>query len=190
VKLEGKDITKLPTDERARRGMFLGFQYPQEIEGVKVGGLIRKAKSADGEKQTLDTMVANTRALEKSMESAGLGKEFIQRELNVGFSGGEKKRLEIVQMMELKPKMAILDEIDSGLDVDGVRLVAGAIERMRDGRRAFLIITHYPRLFKYLKPDYVHVMVKGKLVKTGGPELLKLLDEKGYSAFTKGAKDV
>ncbi len=191
VRLDGKDITKLATDERARCGMFLGFQYPQEIEGVKVSGLMRKAKGAiRGGKQTLDRMMADMKQLEANMAKAGLGKEFVQRELNVGFSGGEKKRLEIVQMMELKPKMAILDEIDSGLDVDGVKLVANAIEAMRDGKRAFLIITHYPRLFKYLKPDYVHVMVKGRLVKTGGPELLKLLDEKGYSAFSKGAKDV
>jgi Fe-S cluster assembly ATP-binding protein len=191
IRFGGKDITGLATDERARLGMFLGFQYPQEIEGVKVSGLLRKAKGAvQGGKQTLDSMMADMKSLEASMGKTGLGKEFMQRELNVGFSGGEKKRLEIAQMLELKPKIAILDEIDSGLDVDGVRLVAGAINAMRDGKRAFLIITHYPRLFKYLKPDYVHVMVKGKIAKTGGPELLKVLDEKGYSAFSKGAKDV
>ena len=119
-------------------------------------------------------------------EQTGLDKKFIQRELNVGFSGGEKKRMEIAQMIELKPRLVILDEIDSGLDVDGVRLVADAIKRMQDGKRSFLIITHYPRLLRYLDPDYVHVMVNGKIVKTGGPELLKELEERGYTGFKKG----
>ncbi len=184
VSFYGRDITKAPADERARQGMFLAFQHPQEIEGVKVSMLIRRAKAAvSGEKQTLDRMMEDMAKLEKDMAKTGLGKEFVQRELNVGFSGGEKKRLEIVQMMELKPKLAILDEIDSGLDVDGVKLVADAIGGLKDGKRSFLIITHYPRLFKYLKPDYVHVMVKGKLVKTGGPRLIRMLDEKGYAAF-------
>jgi Fe-S cluster assembly ATP-binding protein len=187
VSFDGKDVSKSPADERAKAGMFLGFQHPQEIEGVKVSAMVRKAKNASStEKQTLDRMMADMKALEGSMKKAGLGKEFMQRELNVGFSGGEKKRMEIVQMMELKPKLVILDEIDSGLDVDGIKLVAEAIRKMQDGKRSFLIITHYPRLFKHLKPDFVHVMVRGRIVSTGGPELLKALDEKGYSAFTKG----
>jgi len=187
----GKNISRTAPDERARLGIFLGFQHPQEIEGVKVSSMIRKAKGAiSTEKQTLDKMMADLKELEGTVKKVGLDKEFIQRELNVGFSGGEKKRLEIVQMMELKPKLVILDEIDSGLDVDGIRLVADAIKKMQDGKRSFLIITHYPRILKHLKPDFVHVMVKGKIVKTDGPKLLKLLDEKGYSEFEKGAKNV
>jgi len=187
----GKNISRTAPDERARLGIFLGFQHPQEIEGVKVSSMIRKAKGAiSTEKQTLDKMMADLKELEGTVKKVGLDKEFIQRELNVGFSGGEKKRLEIVQMMELKPKLVILDEIDSGLDVDGIRLVADAIKKMQDGKRSFLIITHYPRILKHLKPDFVHVMVKGKIVKTDGPKLLKLLDEKGYSDFEKGAKNV
>jgi len=191
VLFDGKNISKSTPDERARLGLFLGFQHPQEIEGVKVSSMIRKAKGATSlEKQTLDKMMADMKKLEGTVRKVGLDKEFIQRELNVGFSGGEKKRLEIVQMMELKPKVVILDEIDSGLDVDGIRLVAEAIKKMQDGKRSFIIITHYPRILKYVKPDFVHVMVKGKIVKTDGPKLLKLLDEKGYAAFGAGAKDV
>lgn len=195
VKVDGKDISKSPADERAKAGMFLGFQHPQEIEGVKVSSMVRKAKGAvsgGAEKQTLDRMMADMKELEGAVKKAGLAKEFMQRELNVGFSGGEKKRMEIVQMTELKPRLVILDEIDSGLDVDGIKLVADAIRKMQDGKRSFLIITHYPRLLKYVKPDFVHVMVRGKIVKTDGPGLLKSLDEKGYSAFTKGEgeKDV
>ena len=191
IVLDGKDITRSPPDERARMGLFLGFQHPQEIEGVKVSGMIRKAKGATARgRQTLERMMAGMKELEAASEKMGLEKEFVQRELNVGFSGGEKKRLEMVQMMELKPGLVILDEIDSGLDVDGIKLAAGAIKRMRDGKRAFLIITHYPRILKHVRPDFVHVMVKGRIVRTDGPRLLKLLDEKGYSAFGEGAKDV
>jgi len=191
--LDGKDISKSPADERAKAGMFLGFQHPQEIEGVKVSSMIRKAKGAVSgvaEKQTLERMMADMKELEGAVRKAGLEKEFIQRELNVGFSGGEKKRLEVVQMMELKPRLVMLDEIDSGLDVDGIKLVSDAIRKMQDGKRSFLIITHYPRILKHVKPDFVHVMVKGRIVETGGAKLLKLLDEKGYSAFGEGAKDV
>lgn len=188
IVFDGKDISKSTTDERARLGMFLGFQHPQEIEGVKVSSLVRKAKSAiKPEKQTMERMMADMRELEETSKRIGLGSDFIQREINVGFSGGEKKRMEIVQMSELDPKLIILDEIDSGLDVDGIRLVADQIKRMRDGKKSFLIITHYPRLLKYLKPDHVHVMVQGKIVRTDGPEILKTLEEKGYSEYTKGA---
>jgi Fe-S cluster assembly ATP-binding protein len=184
ILFDGKDISKSKADERARMGMFLAFQHPQEIEGVKVSSFIRKAKGAQSsEKQSLDKMIEDMKALEKTIKKAGLEKEFMQRELNVGFSGGEKKRLEIVQMMELKPKLAILDEIDSGLDVDGIKLVADAIKKMQDGKRSFLLITHYPRILKYLKPDFVHLIVKGKIVKSGGSELAKTLDEKGYKDY-------
>jgi len=186
IDLDGKDISKSKPDERARLGMFLAFQHPQEIEGVKVSGMIRKAKSAlNPGKQSVESMMKDLEKLEASMKKAGLDEKFMQRELNVGFSGGEKKRLEIVQMMELAPKLIILDEIDSGLDVDGIKLVADAIKKMDDGKRSFLIITHYPRLMKHIKADFVHVMAKGRIVKSAGPELLKTLDEKGYADFTK-----
>jgi Fe-S cluster assembly ATP-binding protein len=188
IKFEGKDISKSSADERARLGMFLAFQHPTEIEGLKISNFLRKAKGTrHKEKQTIDKMMADMQHLEETTKKVGLDELFIQRELNVGFSGGEKKRMEIVQMMELDPKLVILDEIDSGLDVDGIRLVADGIKEMQDGSRSFLIITHYPRLLRYLKPDFVHVMVKGKIVKTDGPELLKTLEEKGYNQFLKGA---
>jgi len=188
IKFNGKDISKATPDERARAGMFLAFQHPTEIEGLKISNFIRKAKAVgQKEKQTIDKMMADMQHLEQTTKKVGLDEKFIQRELNVGFSGGEKKRMEIVQMMELEPKLIILDEIDSGLDVDGIRLVAHGIKEMQDGKRSFLIITHYPRLLRYLKPDFVHVMVKGKIVRTDGPELLKTLEEKGYNQFLGGA---
>ena len=127
--------------------------------------------------------MADLRHLEESTKQLGLDERFMQREANVGFSGGEKKRMEIVQMIELEPRLIILDEIDSGLDVDGIRLVADAIKKMQDGKRSFLIITHYPRLLRYLKPDFVHVMVDGRIVKTDGPELFEDLEKEGYSKF-------
>jgi Fe-S cluster assembly ATP-binding protein len=188
IMFNGKDVSKATTDERARAGLFLAFQHPTEIEGLKISNFIRKAKGTrHEEKQTIEKMMADMQHLEETTKKVGLDEKFIQRELNVGFSGGEKKRMEIVQMMELNPKLIILDEIDSGLDVDGIRLVANAINKMQDGKRSFLIITHYPRLLKYLKPDFVHVMVKGRIVKTDGSQLLKTLEEKGYDQFLKGA---
>jgi Fe-S cluster assembly ATP-binding protein len=188
IKFEGKDISKATPDERARAGMFLAFQHPTEIEGLKISNFLRKAKATQHkEKQTIDRMMADMQHLEETTKKVGLDGRFIQRELNVGFSGGEKKRMEIVQMVELEPKLVILDEIDSGLDVDGIRLVAEGIKKMQNGKRSFLIITHYPRLLRYLKPDFVHVMVKGRIVKTDGPELLKTLEEKGYNQFLEGA---
>jgi Fe-S cluster assembly ATP-binding protein len=188
IEFNGKDVSKSTADERARLGMFLAFQHPQEIEGVKVSNLVRKAKGAQnpGQKQTMEKMMKDLTHLEQSTKELGLDELFVQREVNLGFSGGEKKRMEIVQMKEMQPKLIILDEIDSGLDVDGIRLVAGAINKLNDGKRSFLIITHYPRLLKYLKPDHVHVMIKGKIVKTDGPEILKSLEKKGYSQFIKG----
>lgn len=184
IEFNGKDVSKSTPDERARLGMFLGFQHPQEIEGVKVSSLVRKAKSVKSKKkQTMEKMMEDMRELEDTTARLGLDEKFIQREVNVGFSGGEKKRMEIVQMSELSPKLIILDEIDSGLDVDGIRLVAQQIRKMNDGKRSFLIITHYPRLLRYVKPDHVHVMVRGRIVKTDGPEILKTLEEKGYAQF-------
>jgi Fe-S cluster assembly ATP-binding protein len=184
IEFNGVDISKKTPDERARAGLFLAFQHPQEIEGVKISNLVRKAKgSKDPKKQTMEKMMADLKHLEESTKQLGLDEQFMQREANVGFSGGEKKRMEMVQMIELEPKLIILDEIDSGLDVDGIRLVADSIKKMQNGKRSFLIITHYPRLLKYLKPDHVHVMVLGKIVKSDGPQILQTLEEKGYSEF-------
>lgn len=187
IKLEGKELLKLPTDERARLGLFLSFQNPEEIEGVKVSSFIRKAVAArSGNAKDLDAMVKAHEDLVSSAGKLGMDKSFVSRELNVGFSGGEKKRLEILQMVALKPKAAILDEPDSGLDVDGIRLVASAIKGLSDGKRCFLIITHYPRILKYLEPDFVHVLADGRIVKSGDARLAHEIEDKGYSAYTGG----
>lgn len=189
IVVNGKDVSKLSPDKRAAKGLFLAFQHPEEIEGVKVGNFVRKAKATNsGEKQDMDKMMETQEKLEKSLVDLGLRKEFSQRELNIGFSGGEKKRLEMTQMISLEPNVIILDEIDSGLDVDGVKLVADAIKKMQDGKRSFLIITHYPRILKYLKPNFVHIMVNGKLVDTGDAKLAEEIEKNGYEKYGRGAK--
>ncbi len=191
VKIDGAELVGLPADERARKGLFLAFQSPEEVEGVKVSNFIRKALAArdGGAPQDLDRLVAAHEELVKVSERLGMDKSFISRELNVGFSGGEKKRLEILQMMALKPKAVILDEVDSGLDVDGIKLISGAISELHDGSRCFLIITHYPRILKYIKPDFVHVLAHGKIVLSGGEKLAHDIEEHGYSSYLKGKHD-
>lgn len=188
VTLDGKEMLGLPPDERARSGMFLAFQNPEEIEGVKASNLVRKAVAAREGRQDVEGMMRIQEGLVASAESLGMDKAFVSRELNVGFSGGEKKRMEMLQMLALRPKVAILDEVDSGLDVDGVRLVAKAIAGLNDGKRCFLIITHYPRILKHLKADAVHILADGKLVLSGGEELAHEIEEKGYSSYLKGGK--
>jgi len=184
--LDGTEITKMTVDQRANAGIFLAFQNPEEIEGVKISTFLRKARSVKNEKKrTMDEMLAEQKEIEANAKRVGMGFEFIKRELNVGFSGGEKKRMEIVQMMALAPKIIMLDEIDSGLDVDGLKQVAKAIESMRDGKRSFLIITHYPRILNYVKPDKVHVMIKGNIVETGGKELAQELEKEGYTNYNE-----
>jgi Fe-S cluster assembly ATP-binding protein len=188
--LDDEDITSLETDERARKGLFLAFQHPEEIEGVAISNFIRKARSASSEeKQDLDKMLEEQKELEKNAQKLGIGPEFIRRDLNVGFSGGEKKRMEMLQAISLKPKVVVLDEVDSGLDVDGLRLIAKALEKMKDGKRCFLIITHYPRILRHLKADYVHIMVDGELVATDNESLAHEIEESGYSRYL-GGKDV
>ena len=184
IKIDSKEISNLPPDERARAGLFLAFQNPEEIEGVKVSNLIRKANAANLSAD-LDKMVKAHQALVKTSEKLGMDKSFVSRELNVGFSGGEKKRLEVLQMLALKPSVVILDEIDSGLDVDGLKLITKAINELNDGVRCFLIITHYPRLLKYLVPNVVHIMVNGKIVCSGNHKLAQKIEKKGYSAYLK-----
>lgn len=186
VKIGLDELIGLPADERARKGLFLSFQNPEEVEGVKVSNLVRKALFArNSAALDLDKMVAMHEGLVASAKKLGMEKEAVSRELNVGFSGGEKKRLEALQMVALNPKVIVLDEIDSGLDVDGVKLISKAINDMLNGSRCFLIITHYPRILKYVKPDRVHVLSGGKIVKSGGAELAHEIGENGYEKYSK-----
>jgi Fe-S cluster assembly ATP-binding protein len=186
IKLDGSEMSSLGPEKRAKKGLFLAFQNPEEIEGVKVSNFIRKAAAArDGGAQDLDAMVKSHERLLSTLQALGMDKGFATRELNIGFSGGEKKRLEVLQMLMLKPKVIMLDEIDSGLDVDGLRLVAKAIKSLKaaDRRRAFLLVTHYPRILKYLKPDRVHVLAGGKIVKSGTAKLAHEIEKNGYARY-------
>ncbi len=183
IVLDGENISELKTDERAKKGMFLAFQNPQEIEGVTVAHLLRKARLGEekNKKKILEQMTAIQGDIDSGAELVGMRKEFVKRDLNVGFSGGEKKRNEILQMAVLKPKVVILDEIDSGLDIDALKHVAGAINKLRSKDRSFLLITHYQRILHYIKPDFVHVMMQGSIVKSGNAKLAHELEEKGYA---------
>ena len=183
ILLDGEDVTNLKTDERARKGIFLAFQNPQEIEGVNISNLLRKAKLGEekDKKKILDQMMQIQKEIEKATYEVGMQKEFVKRDLNVGFSGGEKKRNEILQMTVLKPRVIVLDEIDSGLDIDALKHVSKAINDMRSKDRCFLLITHYQRILDYIKPDFVHIMMNGSIVKSGDYKLAKELEEKGYS---------
>ncbi|MFH1520450.1 MAG: Fe-S cluster assembly ATPase SufC [Candidatus Micrarchaeota archaeon] len=188
IKLNGKELINLKTNERAKAGMFLAFQNPEEVEGVKASSLIRKAKSVADSNNDLDKMVKDHEKLVKLCEKLGLDKSFISREINVGFSGGEKKRLEILQMSALKPKVIILDEIDSGLDVDGIKVISKAIKELDDGTRSFLIVTHYPRILKYIVPNVVHILSNGKIIKSGNAKLAYQIEKDGYAKVKKNAK--
>lgn len=190
IKLDGKELTKLSPDERARLGLFLSFQNPEEIEGVKTSNLMRKAMAARGKAAPdMDEMLRMHEQLIGSAEKLGMDKDMVSRELNVGFSGGEKKRMEILQMIALDPKLAVLDEPDSGLDVDGIKLIASAIKELSDGKRSFLIITHHADILKYLEADHVHVLAHGRIVKSDGMELAHEIEEKGYGEYNGGSKD-
>jgi Fe-S cluster assembly ATP-binding protein len=182
----GENILELPADKRAHLGLFLGFQYPREVTGVTFGNFLRIASNAVKKAQNSTEKPIGPLQFypiaQKEIEAVKMDKSFIGRSLNEGFSGGEKKRAEIVQMAVLKPKMAMLDEIDSGLDIDALKTVAEGIqmnfEKLQPG---MLIITHYQRILDYLKPHYVHVMSEGRIVKSGGPELAKQLESGGYA---------
>ena len=186
VTLDGVDVLEMSVDERARAGLFLAMQYPVEVPGVSVANFLRTAKTAiDGEAPKLRTWGAELRG---AMERLHMDPAFAQRNVNEGFSGGEKKRHEIVQLELLKPKMAILDETDSGLDVDALRVVSEGVNRVRDtGDTGLLLITHYTRILRYIKPDFVHVFVAGRIVEQGGPELADKLEEEGYERYVAGA---
>jgi Fe-S cluster assembly ATP-binding protein len=182
VTYKGKDLLEMSPDERAREGVFLAFQYPVEIPGVSVTNFMKAAINAKRRHFGLDPMDAKDflKLMRQKMELVEIKKEMMSRSLNEGFSGGEKKRNEIFQMAMLEPSLCMLDETDSGLDIDALRIVANGINKLRAADRSFLVITHYQRLLNYIVPDVVHVMFGGKIVKSGGKELALELEEKGY----------
>ncbi|MGZ5389941.1 MAG: Fe-S cluster assembly ATPase SufC [Aeromicrobium sp.] len=186
VTLDGVDILSMKVDERARAGLFLAMQYPVEVPGVSVANFLRTAKTAiDGEAPKLRTWIKDVNS---ALERVTLDKEFAQRSVNEGFSGGEKKRHEIAQLELLNPRFAILDETDSGLDIDALRIVAGGVNRFSEqGDRGVLLITHYTRILQYIKPDYVHVFVAGRVAEQGGRELADQLEAEGYDKYLKAA---
>jgi len=178
--LNGENVLEMGVDERARAGLFLAMQYPSEIAGVTNSDFLRSAINARRGEGNEISLIKFIRQMEGKMKELEMNPEFAHRYLNEGFSGGEKKRNEILQMMLLDPKIAILDEIDSGLDIDALRIVANGVNAMRSEDRGFLIITHYQRLLNYVAPDFVHVMMQGRIVKSGGPELAERLEAEGY----------
>ena len=182
LKYEGKNLQEIPIEERAQKGIFLAFQYPLEIPGVNTTNFLKTSlnsiRKARGEKE-LDTLNLLKLIKEKASE-LNIDEKFLSRQLNVGFSGGEKKKNEILQMKLLEPKLSILDETDSGLDIDALRIVADGVNSHKNKNNAFLIITHYQRLLDYIKPDFIHVLSKGKIIKTGCAELGQELEKTGY----------
>ena len=183
VKLDGSDILEMEPEERAAAGLFLAFQYPVEIPGVGNMTFLRTAVNSQRKARGEDEISATDflKQVRERAKSLQIDAEMLKRPVNVGFSGGEKKRNEILQMAILEPRMCILDETDSGLDVDAMKLVAEGVNALRDAGRGFLVITHYQRLLDHIKPDVVHIMANGKIVKTGGPELALEVENNGYS---------
>jgi Fe-S cluster assembly ATP-binding protein len=179
---EGNDLSEMAPEERAHKGLFLSFQYPVEIPGVSVTNFIKTAINAQRKAHGLADMPANDmlKLIREKSEMLEIDRKFLSRSLNEGFSGGEKKRNEIFQMAMLNPKLSILDETDSGLDIDALRIVANGVNKLRSEDNAVLLITHYQRLLNYIVPDVVHVLVDGKIVKSGGKELAYELEERGY----------
>jgi Fe-S cluster assembly ATP-binding protein len=188
IQFDGEDVTELGADERAQRGLFLAFQYPHAIPGVTVTSFLRSAmnsirKARAGEDDPIPIPQFRTELL-AAMEQLKVPRELASRYLNDGFSGGEKKRVEILQMALLRPRIAILDETDSGLDIDALRIVANGVTDLVGPDMGALVITHYQRILNYVKPDFVHVLVDGRIVAEGGPELAHTLEAEGYEAFT------
>jgi Fe-S cluster assembly ATP-binding protein len=188
IRFDGEDLTELGADERAQRGLFLAFQYPHAIPGVTVTSFLRSAINANrkaasgGEEDPVPIPEFRTNLL-AAMEDLKVPRELASRYLNDGFSGGEKKRVEILQMAMLKPKIAVLDETDSGLDIDALRIVANGVNKLVGPETGALVITHYQRILDYVTPDFVHVFVDGRIVADGGPELAHKLEAEGYEAF-------
>lgn len=180
VLLDGQDLLEMEVDERARAGLFLAMQYPSEISGVTNADFLRSSINARRGEGNEISLMRFIRELDKKMELLEIDESFSTRYLNEGFSGGEKKRNEILQMMMLKPRIAILDEVDSGLDIDALKVVAKGVNQMLSPELGVLVITHYQRLLNYIKPHFVHVIMQGRIVKSGGPELAEQLEAEGY----------
>ncbi len=182
---KGKNINEMEPEERALEGIFLSFQHPVEIPGVNNAYFLRTALNAKRKHEGKEELNAAEflRLMRDHLEMLGMKSDMISRSLNEGFSGGEKKRNEILQMLILEPEVIILDEIDSGLDIDALRAVSEGINKMKDGKRSFLVITHYSRILDYIEPDYIHVLKDGRIIKTAGPELVAQLEEHGYDAI-------
>ena len=189
VTFQEQDLLEMEPEERAAAGIFLAFQYPVEVPGVATMTFLKTAmnaqREANGEKalSTPEFM----KAVKGAADKLGIGQDMLRRPINVGFSGGEKKRNEIMQMALLQPKLAVLDETDSGLDIDALRIVADGVNALRSPERSFLVITHYQRLLDYIEPDHVHVLAGGRIVRSGGPELAKELEASGYAGFVEAA---
>jgi Fe-S cluster assembly ATP-binding protein len=183
ILLKGESILEMETDERARRGLFLAFQYPCEVPGVRMSNFLRQACSARAGRE-LDVMEFFDK-LEAKMKQLEMDEKWVKRYLNEGFSGGEKKRNEILQMMMLEPEFAIMDETDSGLDIDALKIVSHGVNELRGPNLGILIITHYERILRYIQPDRVHILADGRIVRSGGPDLAKHLEEHGYDEILK-----
>lgn len=181
IDFEGENITELKTNERAKKGIFLSFQNPEEVPGITVESLLRSARTESTGKPI--KLLAFRRELKEKMELLEMNESYAERYLNVGFSGGEKKKNEIIQMLMLNPKLAILDETDSGLDVDAVKIVSKGISEFKNENNSILIITHNSKILQYLKPDFVHVLLDGKIVKTGDASLMNEINTKGFASF-------
>ena len=186
VNYKGENLKEVPVEVRAQKGIFLAFQYPLEIPGVNTNNFLKTSlnsvRKSKGEKE-LDTLTFLKLVKEKASE-LGIDEKILSRQLNVGFSGGEKKKNEILQMSILNPKLSILDETDSGLDIDALKIVSEGVNALRSKESSFLIITHYQRLLEYIKPDFVHVLINGQIVKSGGSELALELENKGYESLS------
>src|SRR5438105_11641567 len=189
ILFDGEDVTELGPDERGQRGLFLAFQYPHAVPGVTITSFLRSAinsqrKARAGGKEDPVPIPEFRKDLMAAMEHLKVPRELASRYVNDGFSGGEKKRVEILQMAMLKPRIAVLDETDSGLDIDALKIVANGVQSLIGPERCALVITHYQRILNYIEPDFVHVFVDGKIVEEGGPELAHKLEAEGYEAFT------
>lgn len=183
--MNGEDLLEMEPEERAAAGVFLAFQYPVEIPGVNMSTFLKTSINSIRKQRGEDELDAlgMLKLIKEKTKALGISEDMMKRAVNVGFSGGEKKRNEVLQMAMLEPKFCVLDETDSGLDIDALKIVADGVNSLRAEDRSFLVITHYQRLLDYIKPDVVHVMANGKIVKTGGPELALELEEKGYADF-------
>jgi Fe-S cluster assembly ATP-binding protein len=190
ILFDGENVLEMEPDERAAKGLFLAFQYPVEIPGVATMTFLRTAVNAQRKKRG-EGEYSTPEFLKKVREAAAeldIDPDMLKRSVNVGFSGGEKKRAEILQMTMFEPRLAVLDETDSGLDIDALKVAASGVNRMRSPERAFLVITHYQRLLDHIVPDIVHVMSRGRIVKTGGPELAHELEAQGYAQYAEAAE--